>query len=290
MTALQRLIFWHCENHLAPYRNAARIVENETPAYGPYLPLIKQQYANATYWHGTGRYHHGHASGSRYEKSGDENIIDVLESILKDGCLAAHKDVWVKVRGEFAKTISLAPSRMHARLYAHIHLYEGVWLKYVFGGTKFWMGFFILLGLRELRRVRRENSREIAYNLRPGREMFRQARAWGSAIRNLDAIKILPLWRAYDLRSDIRGNHPVLLGIRGSVARNASAMPIFSNIEVRLRGSIPLSQVTHIEVPLEYVGAAGTLLERHGVNLPIIPLEFGELYCSQLPLMKLAHV
>jgi hypothetical protein len=214
----------------------------------------------------------------------------VLESILTDGYLAAHKDVWIKVRGEFVKTISLAPSRMHARLYAHIHLYEGVWLKYVFGGTKFWMGFFILLGLRELRYWRKRNKTGLTYNLRPGRELLRQARAWGSAIRNLDTMRVLPLWRAYDLRSDIPGNHPILFGIKKSATRQGKGVPVFSKIEVRIQDSLPLSQVSHIEVPLEHVAATAQLLEENGVTLPVIPLEFGELYCSQLPLTKLAHV
>ncbi len=278
------------EKHLARYRVSAEALEAErAEEYQSWLPLITECYERAEYWHGTGHYHYYHPRDSRYAGVDHTRTVDVVQAIVDRQGLEAHTDLWYKADGHFLKTISLAPSRMHARLYAHIHLREGVWLDYVFGGTRFWMGFFVFyagMELFSLKRGPRMFLKQTLFNP----HMMRHARTWASAIRNLHEYKILPLWRAYDLRSDIAGNHPVLFGIKKNAVIGDGVMPFLRKIEVRVTGRIPLEQLTHLEVPKEHVSSVKKLLDGHGISLPVIPLEFGELYCSKIPLAKLAYV
>ena len=257
--------------------------------YETYLPLLQKSYMRAAYWHGTGRYHYHHSADSRYGGITHTRIINVLESVLDNGGLNGHQDLWVKIDGQIKKTVSVAPSRMHARLYAHIHLYKDVWLKYVFGGTGFWMGFFIFFAGQELFSQFGRGERDFLHQIVFKQNFIKLARTWASAICNVDSYKILPWWRAYDLRSDIEGNHPVLLGISKSAVEGEGVVPFLRRVEVRVEGAIPLRYFTHIEVPLAHVEETRALLAQKNISLPVIPLELGELCSSQFPLEALAY-
>lgn len=292
MSLPERLLVYRSEKHLQKYRDAAKNVRSEfLQQYQTYLPAIERCYTSAGYWHGTGRYHYYHANDSRYEEATQERVVDVLASILNEGALTGHQDLWVKVGGQYRKTVSVAPSRMHARLYAHIHLREGVWLEYVFGGTRFWTGFFIFIAsfgiISRIDKKEREFIKWTIFN----KNFLKHARTWASAIRcNLDQYIVLPFWRAYDLRSDISGNYGILFGIKRSAIKGDGILPFIKNIEVRIEKTIQLEDMTHVEVPLENVEETRRMLLSRNITLPVIPLEFGELYCSQFPLSKLAHV
>jgi hypothetical protein len=291
MNLPKRLLVSRSEKHLQKYRDAAKAIRPEfLQEYLSHLSLIKTCYAQAGYWHGTGRYHYYHANDSRYEDADGKRLVSVFESILKDGALTRHQDLWVRVDGQFKKTVSVAPSRMHARLYAHVHLREGVWLEYVFGGTKFWTGFFIFIAAMEiLPQFGRQEWGFIKQTVF-STYFLKHARTWASAICNLDKYAILPFWRAYDLRSDIAGNHAILFGIKRSAIQDDGILPFMKKVEVRVGERISLSDMTHVEVPLTNVAETEQLLAQNNITLPVIPLEFGELYCSQFPLTKLAYV
>ncbi len=288
----ERLLVSRSEKHLQKYRDAAQRMHAEfLQQYYSYLPEIERCYEQAGYWHGTGRYHYYHANDSRYENVDASRVENVFESILEKGALTKHQDLWVKYGGQLKMTVSIAPSRMHARLYAHIHLREGVRLEYVFGGTRFWMGFFIFLASWEvLTRYWSSDAQEFVKWTIFNKKTLKHARAWGSAICNLDKYKILPLWRAYDLRSDIPGNHSVLFGIKREAIRGDGVLPLIKRLEVRVDHVIKLSDMTHIEVPLENIEETKRILATKNVSLPVIPLEFGEFYCSQFSLTKLARM
>ena len=291
MNLSERFLISRSEKHLRKYRGAATHLRTEfLRQYHSYLPEIERCYESAGYWHGTGRYHHHHAVDSRYEAVDMKRVVHVLESILEEGALTEHTDLWVKIDGQLKKTVSVAPSRMHARLYAHIHLREGVWLEYVFGGTRFWMGFFMLLATRQILTKSNKEARALAKWTILNKDLFKHARAWGSAIRDLDRYKILPFWRAYDLRSDIAGNHAVLFGIKRRAIQGDGVLPLIKRLEVRVDHAIKLADMTHVEVPLENVEETRRALADKNISLPVIPLEFGELYCSQFPLTKLAQI
>lgn len=291
MNLFERVLFSRSEKHLRKYRDATKYMRADfLSQYYLYLPDIERCYKRAGYWHGTGRYHYHHANDSRYEEADAQRVVHVLESILDGGALTRHQDLWVKYEGQFKKTVSVAPSRMHARLYAHIHLRDGVWLEYVFGGTRFWMGFFVFLATFQLlARFTREERAFIQWTIF-NKNTLKHARTWGSAIRNLSEFKFLPLWRAYDLRSDIAGNHAVLFGIKRDAIQGDGVLPTIKKLEVRVDHIIKLSDMTHVEVPLENVEETKQLFALKKISLPVIPLEFGELYCSQLPLTKLVYV
>ncbi|MBC7837014.1 hypothetical protein H7X87_04560 [Acetobacteraceae bacterium] len=291
MNLAERLLVSRSEKHLQKYRDAAKHVHTEfLRQYYAYLPEIESYYDQAGYWHGTGRYHYYHGDDSRYEGVNTKHVVNVLESILDHRALTGHQDLWITGDGKFEKTVSVAPIRMHARLFAHIHLREGVWLPYVFGGTRFWMGIIIALASKELIFTLRGDGRTFLKNALLNRTSLKNFRTWASAIRNLDDFKVLPLWRAYDLRSDIVGNYAILFGIKRSAIQGDGVLPFIKGLEVRVAKSIRLGDMTHIEVPLENVEETKRILSAKNISLPIIPLEFGELYCAQFPFKKLVYV
>lgn len=291
MDLAERFLVSRSEKHLQKYRGATQGLDPYfLQQYQEFLPEIERCYERAGYWHGTGRYHYQHASSSRYEGVNTERVVNVLESILEQGALTQHTDLWVKFDGQIKKTISLAPSRMHARLFAHIHLREGVWLKYVFGGTRFWMGFFIFLALWQVFIKGTKKGRGTATLALVSTKSLQHIRAWASAICRLEKYRILPLWRAYDFRSDIQENYGVLFGIAHNAVKGEGLIPFTKGLETRVEHNIKLSEVTHIEVPLENFDETKRILAARKVTLPVIPLEFGELYCSQFPLTQLVRL
>ncbi len=288
MGIIGTFILSRSEKHLARYRRDAESVKKELAhEYEAYLPTIERCYDKATYWHGTGRYHYVHSGNSRFFGLTDnERIVDILNSIAESGGLIAHQDLWAGV----GKTVSLAPSRMNARLYAHIHLREGVWLKYVFGGTRFWMSFFFMVAFKELFTQLKPGQWSFMRQTVLSPHFFKHMRTWMSAVCNLEKHKVIPVWRAYDLRSDIEGNHSILFGVKKEAVEGKGVMPFLQRLEARTLGGVPFERFTHVEVPQEQVEGVRTFLETRNINLPVIPLEFGELYCSQFSLQQLAHV
>lgn len=291
MNLLRNLLLRHGERHLQKYRKQANSIgSNFREEYLSYVPIIESCYTRAAYWHGTGLYHHQHPGDTRY-RTDTKQITNVLDSILSRG-IHGHKDLWVADDDRLSKTVSLAPSRMHARVYAHIHLREGVWLPYVFGGTRFWMGFFVFFGLWDVLSQVGKGTWEWTFLKQStlSRKYLNHARTWANAIRDTGDYKILPVWRAYDLRSDIEGNHPILFGIAKDPGLESKLIPFLKRVEVRVAGDVPLESLTHLEVPLAHVNSVKQILAEKKVSLPVIPLEFGELYCSQFPVAQLAHV
>lgn len=274
---------------MALYRHkAAHVSEQLKHRYQSYLPDMQRHYTEATYWHGTGRYHYYHPSDSRYEGVASGQVVDVLESIVADGGLAAHQDLWVRINGKFLKTVSLSPTRMHSRLFAHVHLCDGEWLEYVFGGTRFWTGIFFALVAKELMLHRNSNQRSFVKQAMFKGSFFQNAYTWGRALRRDSNFP--PVWKAYNLRSDIAGNHPILFGLKKEAAPTDSTIPFLWQMEVRVPGLISLKDFTHVEVPQARVKEVRSFLARKNISLPVIPLEVAELHCSRMRLSQLIYV
>lgn len=292
MNLFEQFLISRSERHLKKYRESAKRTSTEfLQQYNSYLPDIERVYTHASYWHGTGKYQYRHARGSRIEKIETPGVVNVLESILNSGALETHiQEHWVTHDGGLKETVSLAPTRMHARLYSHIHLREGVLLEYVFGGTRFWMGFFIFLAILQFSKKSSLDKWTSIHVMMFSKNFLSYARVWASAVCNLDKYSFLPLWKAYDLRSDIAGNHGILFGIKDEATQGSNMFTLSKNLEVRVDRAIKLNDMTHIEVPRENVEETKQLFARKNISLPIIPLEFGEMYCSQFPLIQLAHV
>ncbi len=288
MRILEEFVLTRSERHLERYRNAARGIRvGFREEYESFLPQIERSYREAGYWHGTGRYHYWRRGDARYKIVGADSMADVVESILRNRAITSHQDLWTATKEQHGATVSVAPSRMHARLYAHAHLRDGVWLEYVFGGTRFWMGYFLALMGQDLFFTQSRAERQLISRIVFNRSSLQHFRTWASSIRNLDQYRILPLWRAYDLRSDIPGNYAVLFGIKRSAIHGDGVLPCLKKVEIRIDRPISLDDVTHVEVPFANVEETRALLATHAMSLPVIPLEFGELYCSQFPLSSL---
>ncbi len=288
MTLFEKLVVRRGEKHLALYRHRAAHVSTQLKhRYQSYLSDMQRHYTEATYWHGTGRYHYQRPDDSRYEGVASGQVVDVLESIVADGGLAAHQDLWVRINGEFLKTVSLSPTRMHSRLFAHVHLCDGEWLEYVFGGTRFWTGIFFALVAKELVLQHNSNQRSFVKQAMFKGSFLQNAYTWGRALRR-DA-PLPPVWKAYNLRSDIRGNHPMLFGLKKTATRGG-AIPFLQRMEVRVPGLISLKDFTHIEVPQARVKEVRSFLARKNISLPVIPLEVAELHCSRMRLSQLIYV
>jgi hypothetical protein len=290
MTLFEQFVVWRGEKHLKRYRQiAAGVSAQLTYRYQLHLPDIRQYYTKAAYWHGTGRYHYYHPSDSRYEGVQTERVVDVLESIITQGGLSAHQDLWVRINGEPLKTVSLSPTRMHSRLFAHVHLCDGEWLEYVFGGTRFWTGIIFALVIKDLLSNKSRHQRHFLKQAIFSGSFLQNAYTWAGALRN-SGSNLPPVWRAYDLRSDIIGNHPLLFGLKKEAADTSGTIPFLRQLEVRVPGLISLEQITHVEVPQARVAEVQSLFSSKNIHLPIIPLEVGELYCSEMPLSKLIYV
>lgn len=289
MTLFEQFVVRQGEKHLAQYRQKAASVSAQFKrGYQLYLPHIQQCYSHATYWHGTGRYHYHHPKDPRYEGVGTEQVVDVLESIVKSGGLSAHQDLWVRIDGKLLKTVSLSPTRMHSRLFAHVHLCDGEWLEYVFGGTRFWTGIIFALVVKDLLSRQSGHRREFVKQAVYSGKFLQNAYTWGSALRRRDN-NLPQILRAYDLRSDIVGNHPMLFGLKKEAACGTGTVAFLQQLEVRVPRTIPLEHFTHVEVPQERVAEVRALLMSKNISLPVIPLEFGELHCSSMPLSKLIY-
>lgn len=289
MTLFEQFVVWRGEKHLARYRHTATGVSSQLKhTYQSHLPDMQQRYMQAAYWHGTGRYHYYNPNDSRYEGVKSEHVVDVLESIVARGGLSAHQDLWVRINGAPLKTVSLSPTRMHSRLFAHVHLCDGEWLEYVFGGTRFWTGILFALVVKDLVSHTSSSRRNMLKQAMCSGSFLQNAYTWAGAVRNRrDTLP--PVWRAYDLRSDITGNHPVLFGLKKEATRTTGAIPFLQQLEVRVPGLIPLEHFTHVEVPQARVEEVRSLFLSNHISLPVIPLEVGELHCSNMPLSKLIY-
>ncbi len=95
------------------------------------LEKIKSLYAQTEYWHGTGRYCYAE----------DGSVVDILKGIIKDGGLVPHEDDWDRKRGKI-QSISMAPARMYARLYACMYMPNGERIENEFGSRNLWGYYF----------------------------------------------------------------------------------------------------------------------------------------------------
>ncbi len=283
---LEKLILKKAEKRLRPYRIQAESVKQERAAqYQQYVPQITTLYARATHWHGTGRYHYRHQEDSRYQGLGDDSV-DILTEIIESGGLKPHQDPWIYSGG---KTVSLATVRMHARGFARIHADEESIFVYELGSVTYWFRLYVLLLLVWLFTNMRSQRVFIKGLFRPS--FFQDIQSWTRAIRKPDD-KNLPsmsdIFGGYITASDIAGNYPVLIGVVANPENLVDTIPLTHKVEQRSLHKIILAQFTHIEVPLQYVATTEEILKEKSIFLPVIPLEFGDLYLANEPLDKLA--
>ncbi len=285
---LEQFIIKKAEKRLLSYRTQAESVKREKAVgYQQHLPQISRLYKRATHWHGTGRYHYQHQKDSRYEEVCEDKVIDILDAILESDGLKPHVDPWIDSGG---KTVSLATVRMHAKAFARIHTYERDILLYELGSIKYWLRLYFLLLLIWFGSNFRTHLTLIRTLFRPS--FFQDIQSWSSAIRKPNkkkVVSILNIFRGDVPVSDIAGNYPILIGIVIESENLIDTIPLTNKVEKRSLKLIKLSQFTHIEVPLQKIAETKKILEKRGISLPIVPLEFGDLYLANQPLETLAY-
>lgn len=284
---LESVIVKVAERKLRPYRNSADVLKKKRATeYESYLTRIKELYANATYWHGTGRYHYSYEGESRYERVDAASFIDVLELIIERKGLTPHLDPWIASGG---KTVSLGTVRMHSRLFARIHMYEKDALFYELGSAKYWVQLYmVLLILWSCMNIKGVYQFAKSFFRRSS---YKDMQTWGSAIRkpkNGRVIRVFDVLSGNVVGSDIKNNYPVLIGIKRENTEVMDTVPLTHAVEVRSLHAITVEDFTHIEVPLQNMEETEALLRKENVYLPVLPMEFVDMYMSEFPLRTLA--
>ena len=284
---LERFILRKAEKKLRPYREQAELVKQEKAAeYQEYLPEITRLYSQTTHWHGTGRF--------RYERMKDLDgargsaVFDVLAGIINSNGLQPYRDPWIDSGGS---TVSLATIRMHSRTFARVHACEKSIFLYELGSIKFWLRLYFVLLFVWLCTDRQAQSTVVRGLLR--HSFFRDLRIWESAIRRPDTkkkVSILNVFQREILLTDIEGNYPVLIGVVAGAKDLIETTSIAHKVERRSLKPITLQQFTHIEVPLQNIAETEKVLKDQGVSIPVLPLEFGDIYLADQPLDKLAYL
>ncbi len=288
MNIFNKLILLRAEQILKPHRKKAKVFKNKNLAeYQKYLPLLEKSYNDLFYWHGTGHYHYHHANESRYEEKDQNKYVDIINSIIKNG-LTPHFDPFIKVDGQYIKTISLTKYRMHARLYSGVHRYKDNFSLYEFGTTKYWLYLFVILVTVEIIKHPTKSARDFVKNVfnKHGRSSLRQ---WPEAIKKTDGMSDLSLLKAYKWHSDIVDNYPILFGIRKDGIKVLKIGQFLDTLEARTPQTIGVENFTHIEVPVDKVKEMEELLQSKNIKLTVIPMEFGEVYSSQFSAERLIY-
>lgn len=284
---LEQSILNRAEKKLQFYRTQGKELKDKNPEYQSYLPRIKELYKKATYWHGTGRYHYSYKGESRYESVNGDELLDVLDSIIRHDGLTPHHDPWIDSGGN---TVSLGTVRMHSRLFARAHLYERGTLIYELGSTKFWVrlyAYFLLAWLladfNSCRQILKTVFRRSAY---------RNFQTWASALRKPQGkrvVRIRDLIEAKILNSDIKNNYPILIGVAKGTLEVMDTIPLTHRVEVRSLQPVTLKDFTHIEVPLAKVKETEEFLKSKNISLLVLPMEFVDAYLSDISLKTLAY-
>ena len=231
--------------------------------YSANKDYIADLYKKTAYWHGTGRMQY---------KNG--NVVDILESLITAKGLVPEKDKFDLGKGEMTST-SITNRRMYASLYAKMHDTNDAQLAYEYFPKKFWSNVYLAV-VGRLAGNELFSGTTVIDKVKMGIKFANNWRNWFKKIMRHPPLKP-SLSKA---RSDIPGNYPVLLGINDSVS-TTSASDYISAYETRVDKPIPIDSITHIEVPLSQMGRTIDFLKKKGVTLPIIPMEYGEIFSSQ---------
>lgn len=253
--------------------------------YERLTPIIKNCYSKVAYWHGTGRYHYSITGDSKYENVNTKKIVDVLEQIIVEQGLKPHKDPWVRVNKQYSSSISTTQWRMYARTYAELHLYTGKEIVPVYGKRTDIMNFFFYYTILSTPLKAFVRSTLRAFDKK---DFANKGPVWAKTINNnfqsrgnaySDLLYILGKGS-----SDIKNNYGILVGIKGNKLKRAKINPIVQMFETRFIEKIKLSDISHLEVPMDNVKETQKLLSKYNIVIPILPIEVCEIYNSKQPI------
>lgn len=242
---------------------------NETlvrsPEYQAAIPQLKELYGQAWRWHGTGKFHYH-----------EDEVKDVLKEVVDKNGLIPHDDLLDYTRG-LMQSVSTSPSRIYSSLYAQLHYEKGKSLRNTFQTTAGWLYYTGTIALQAAIHDRRLFNKDFRQNVKLDKE--------GTAYFHKKYSKShVP---GPDMRfggvSDIPGNYPVLIGIKEGSFEESNIAQVLRTHESRSETPILISNFTHIEVPEVQAEDLKGLLRQKDLDLPVIPLEWGEEFCKTLP-------
>jgi hypothetical protein len=246
----------------------------DRPEYKTALPMIQDTFGKAWAWHGTGRY--------QYDPKDRSQVRDVLQTIISENGLIPHTDILDFTKGEM-QSISTSPVRLYSLMYAQCHFEKG---KSFFSHTQnglIWAHYLAPMAYRGVIEALVNNNPDYLKMLdRDTRDAF------GKAANKFHGKYTRTGANKYDMPkggiSDIEGNYPMIIGIRQGSFQPTEIARLIDKHEMRSRTPIFMENLTHIEVPEEKVNEVIGVLQTHGINIPIYPIEWGIEYTKTLPL------
>ncbi|MCL4364544.1 hypothetical protein M1328_04895 [Patescibacteria group bacterium] len=231
------------------------------------LPQIRELYKQAWRWHGTGRY--------QYSPPDYKDQRDVISEIIANNGLIPHLDPLDYTRGTMY-SISTSPSRLYSSLYAQLHFEEGKRLRNPMITAYGWgvfMKAIVEISVKKDRRLLDKKFRQEKGLTNEGTQYFHQKYTKKKKVHMFQGGQ-----------SDIKGNYPILIGIKADSFPEEKIAEVLKRHESRSTIPIRIDQLTHIEVPLLNVEEVKKLLKQAGINLlPVIPIEWGEEFSKSLP-------
>lgn len=105
-------------------KNSKKNTRNLLREFAKIEALLTKLYTQASFWHGTGRYHYFYKGKNKYSRVDKSKTLDVLASIIKSGGIMPKYDPWIMIDGKNTESVSLTKYRMYARCYAEFHRFE----------------------------------------------------------------------------------------------------------------------------------------------------------------------
>ncbi len=237
---------------------------------------IAQLLLQTKYWHGTGRYQYSKQGESKYAGVNHQETFDVLNTIIEGCGLKPHYDPWVGKFTTTTQSLSVANQWGYGKMYAHYHQDETTDLQFELAPITFWFKTIMRIQLTE-NYFKFALGFLILYTF--SNTLQKQGKIWLSTFRS-DTDKKWPFWEILTTKSDIKGNYGVLFGIKDCFTP-IKLPKILQFLESRTDSLIELKNVNFVAVPYRNICETQKIFEVTGPNMPIIPLEFLELYMGR---------
>lgn len=228
------------------------------------IPLIL---AKTGAFHGTGAKQY-----PRKWESPSEAPDQTLQRILRDGLQPQYDPLNTKLGFPDLATISLSRVRRYAQLYASLFQDENeVSLRDRLDRVMGWTLFLMIM-------AGNINLKKILGDIINGEKTEIRFEHWTRSFRNdgrYSRDRVSALLGIFLGSSDIRGNFPVIIGVRnGGFSPLQVEDPFVSRFEIRSSQTISPHAFTHLEVPYAHVSDVEALVKKAGLDIPVIPLEF----------------
>ena len=169
------------------------------------------------------------------------------------------------------KSISLVNKRIIARCYADNHNFKNP-KTFRFGNSIFWIVRHYTKMYILAYTIFAPRSLVNIFNWRK-KNKINSSKSWSGKVNK----SCLNTWESFEKYSDIRGNFPVILGIK-KLRKTAKLPKIFSETEVRSLKDITFKDIIHIEIPLERYNELSNEIRKYNQKVKIFPIELGELF------------